>query len=164
MVDNSNTRHVLTLEVARGRENSGKLRPSAHHEGVELVAIGVTEIGRIEMLAALSGRALAGTAERQRELVDAIDLSLILGSKCGHHAVADRHRLAVRGKGDAKACPFARTTPGDEAIVRHEAAHAEFAADLVVEFAGLLEVVRPDRDIADHKILPLYLPVVSLGF
>jgi len=33
------------------------------------------------LFAALAGRALAGAAERQRELMDAVDLGLVLGAK-----------------------------------------------------------------------------------
>src|SRR5262249_7697619 len=106
----SNTRHVRTLEVARtkafclGMIFLGKplhtfpdhaLRKcvkvkvkSAHHEGIELVAVGIAEIAGIELRAALTGRALAGAAERQRKLMDTVNLLLVLGAEGGHHAVA----------------------------------------------------------------------------
>src|SRR6185437_893935 len=106
---------------------------SAHHEGIELVAFGIPEIGGVKLLAALSRRALATAAERERELVNAIDLGLVLGAERRHHAVADRHRLAVMGNRDTKSRAAAGTAPGNDAIVGHEAAHAQFAADLVVE-------------------------------
>src|SRR6185437_2154356 len=48
----------------------------------------------------------------------------------------------------------AGAAPGNDAIVGHEAAHAQFAADLVVEVAGLFEVVGAHRDVADHALPP----------
>src|SRR5258706_14199605 len=146
----SDTRHLHELEVARERE--GRLA-SAHHEGVELVAFGIAEIGGVEFFTALSGRALAFAAERQRELVDAIDLGFVFRPERRHHAVADRHRLAVIGKRDAESRAAARTAPGDEAVVCHEAAHAELAAKFVVEFSGLFQIVGTHRDVTDHDFL-----------
>src|ERR1019366_2527193 len=73
---------------------------SAHHEGVELVAFRVPEIGSVKSaLAARTGRAFVGATQRQRELVDAIDLGPVLGGQRHHHAVPDRHRLAVEPLG-----------------------------------------------------------------
>src|ERR1700694_1013024 len=72
---------------------------SAHHICVELVAFGITEIGRVKSAAtARAGRAFAGAAERQRELVDAIDLGFVFRQECGHDAVSERHRLAIERK------------------------------------------------------------------
>src|SRR5258705_1867232 len=146
----SDTRHLHELEVARERE--GRLA-SAHHEGVELVAFGIAEIGGVEFFTALSRRALAFAAERQRELVDAIDLGPVFRPEGRHHAVADRHRLAIIGKRDAEPRAAARTAPGDETIVRHEASHAQFAANLVIEFGSLLEIIGADGDVTDHDSL-----------
>src|SRR5690349_25036160 len=90
---------------------------SAHHEGVELVAVGIAEIGGIELRAALAGRTLAGGAERQRELVDAVNLLLVLGAEGGHYAVASCHRLAVEGQADPETGALALAAPGDQAVV-----------------------------------------------
>src|SRR5258705_6797959 len=147
----SDPRHLHELEVAR--EWEGRLA-SAHHEGVELVAFGIAEIGGVEFFTALSGSALAFAAERQRELVDAIDLGLVFRPQGRHHAVADRHRLAVIGKRHAEACAAARTPPGDETVVCHEASHTQFAANLVIKFAGLFEIIGADRDVTDHDLPP----------
>src|SRR5260370_143936 len=65
---------------------------SANHEGVELVAVGVAEIGGVELRAALSRGTFAAAAERQCELVNAIALLLVPGAEGRHHAVADGHR------------------------------------------------------------------------
>src|SRR5579862_5410112 len=103
-ISESNTRHLRTLEVARCRQGyETSMRSVLHHEGIELVAVGVAEIGGIELRAAVAGRALVGGAERERELVDAIDLLLVLGGERRHYAIARRHRLAVMGQADAEA-------------------------------------------------------------
>src|SRR4029077_12277043 len=78
------------------------LRVSAHHKGIELVALGIPEIGGVKFLIALAGRAFAGAAERQGKLVDAIYMGLVLGPERRHHPVAHRHRFAVKGKSHAK--------------------------------------------------------------
>src|SRR5215472_2559877 len=71
----------LDCFVARAPRNDCdfKARSMLHYEGIELVAVGVAEIGGIELRAAVAGWAFTGGAERQRELVDAIDLLLVLG-------------------------------------------------------------------------------------
>src|SRR5947207_3384426 len=127
---------------------------SAHHEGVELVAFGITEIGGVELFTAMSGRTFAFGAERKRELVDAIDLGLVFRPECRHHAVADRHRLAVIGKCHAEARAAARTAPGDEAVVCHEPAHAQLAANLVIELTSLFQIIGADGDVTDHDFPP----------
>src|SRR5438477_4617594 len=156
----SNTRHLLTFGTGaclgkfgqtRGRENPRKSGfTSAHHEGVELVALGVAEIGGIEFLVALAGRAFATAAERQGELVDSVDLGLVPGAERGHHAIADRHRLAVKGERHAKAGATAPSAPGDDAVVGHQASHAELAANFVVEFADLFRLIGANHDVSDH--------------
>src|ERR1700682_6529630 len=95
----------------RQRESSAT---SAHHKGVELVAFGIPKVRRVEILTALAGRTFAAAAERQSELVDAVHLGLVLGAECRHDAVADGHRLAVIGKGDAEARATAGAAPGDQ--------------------------------------------------
>src|SRR5260370_2112568 len=105
----SNTRHLHDLEVARQRESTVG---SAHHEGVELVAFGIAEIGGVEVFA-----------------------------------------FAVIGKGDAETRATARTAPGDQPIHGPEASHTQFAANLVVEFAGFLEIVGTNRNVSDHDFL-----------
>src|SRR5579871_201931 len=130
---------------------------SAHHEGIELVAVGIAEVGRIELRAALAGRTIAGGAERQRQLVNAVDLLFILGAESGHHAVACCHLLAIERQTDAETGALAFPAPGNQAIVGHEAAHPELAADLVVEFAGLLQVLGADGHITDHRFSPSWV-------
>src|SRR5258707_15130727 len=133
----------------------GKVRvASAHHEGVELVAVGIAEIGGVEIFIALPGGAFAAAAERQSELVDAVDISLFLRRECRHHAVADRHRLAVIGKRDAESGAAARPAPGDEMIVGHEPSHAQFAANLVIKRSSLLQIAGAYRDVTDHDFPP----------
>src|SRR5690349_9937782 len=82
---------------------------SAHEERVQLVAVEVAEVAGVEVVAARAGLAFVGAAERQRLLVDRIDLFLRLGCERDHHAVADRGLLAVvrLGQGDAGATAVA---------------------------------------------------------
>src|ERR1700676_5567155 len=85
---------------------------SAHHICVELVAFGITEIGGVNSAAtARTGRAFAGAAEQQRELVDAIDLGFVFRQECGHDAVSERHRLAIERKSKTETSGATRLAP-----------------------------------------------------
>src|ERR1700694_1435868 len=81
-------------------------------------------------------------------------MGFVFRPECGHHAVADRHRLAVIGKRDAEPRAAARTAPRDDAVVCHEPSHAQFAANLVVEVASLFQIIGPDGDVTDHDFPP----------
>src|SRR6266404_7628057 len=81
-------------------------------------------------------------------------MGIVFCPECRHHAVADRHRLAVRGKRDAEPRAAARPAPCDDAIVFHESSHAEFAANLVVKRTSLFQIVGADGDVTDHDFSP----------
>src|SRR5665213_4632291 len=88
---------------------------STHHEGVELVAFRVPEIGRVKSaIAARTGRAFIGATERERDLVDTVDLGPVLGGQSDHHSVSNRHRLAVEGLGQPKTRAAIGRAPGNE--------------------------------------------------
>src|ERR1700755_3240130 len=83
-----------------------ELRPCAklalrHAEGVELVAVGVPEIGGVEAAAAITGWALVLGAHGHRQLVDAVDLSGVFCGQGRHDAVADCRSVAVERLGQA---------------------------------------------------------------
>src|SRR6185295_114399 len=93
---------------------------SAHHERIELVAVEIAEIGGVEAtFAARAGRALVSAAERQRQLVDAVDLRLVLRRERDHDAIADGLRLAVERRCDAETGAAAGRAPRNEGVRLH---------------------------------------------
>src|SRR5581483_9866746 len=125
---------------------------SAHHESIELVAVEIAKVAGIEAaIAARPGRAFVGATERQRELVDAVDLRLVLCGERHHHAIADGLRLAVKRLGDAEAGAAAGRAPGNESLGFHEALDAHLHGDLVVERGGSFHILGAQSDVADHR-------------
>src|SRR5207248_3707181 len=49
-----------------------------------------------------------------------------------------------------KAGATAPSAPGDDAVVGHQASHAELAANFVVEFADLFRLIGANHDVSDH--------------
>src|SRR5258708_2438064 len=66
-----------------------------HVEEVELVAVGIAEVRRIEAVTAGTGLALVGATQRDGLLVELDDILLAARRERDHHAVADRGFLLV---------------------------------------------------------------------
>src|SRR6185369_6979909 len=124
-----------------------------HEESVELVPVGVAEIAGVEASAAIAGRAFVTATISERDVVEPLHLRLVGSLERDHHAIADARRIAVKGLGEADPGAAARLAPGDELLVLHHSPDPQFSAQSVVEFRGLLAVVRAERHIADHHVL-----------
>src|SRR6478736_6420331 len=90
-------------------------------EGVELVAVGIAEIGRVKAAAAPARRAFVAAAVGERDGVKAVHLRRVLGLERNHRAVADRGGVAVERPGHRDARAAASDAPGDVRVAFHEA-------------------------------------------
>src|SRR3954471_21883099 len=132
---------------------------STHNEGVELVAFRIPEIRSVTAFSPRSRRAFVGAAERQRKLVDAIDLRLVLGGQRDHHAIADRHRFAVERLCQPETGSASGRTPGDKAVGLHETSDTHLGGNLVVELGCFFQIVGAQSDVTDH-VCPLSFRMV----
>src|SRR4051812_22875043 len=122
-------------------------RSPLHAEGVELVAFGVAEGGRVEVAPTQAGWALVRTAELERRVIQRLDLLRRVAHQRDHRAVARRRRLTVERLDEAQAGAVLAGGPRDEAFVLHLTSAADLGQQRVVELAGAREIVRADGDV-----------------
>src|SRR5205085_12344781 len=78
---------------------------AGHHEGVELVTVGIAEVAGIEAAATVPRSALVGAAVAQRDIVERLTLRLVARLEGNHDAFADARCVPVErlGVADARA-------------------------------------------------------------
>src|SRR4051812_6519924 len=140
--------------------NRGDRSRRADPESAELVAVGIAEIGAVEgavaVLAPNPGRTFVASAQLKRPGVEPVDLLARVHHQRHHVAVSGhRGRLVVRpGDGDARLAPR-HPVEGEAALHLDQARGADLGEQGVVEAARAVEIVSPERDVADHRSAPL---------
>src|SRR5580658_8612721 len=132
---------------------------SAHDKSIEFVSIQITKVGGVEAFAAWPGSAFVFAAQRERQLVNAINLSLVLGFQRDHYSVSHRRGSTVERAREPDARAAARLSPGNKRLCFHHSTHIQFPSDGVVELRSTGQIIGSQRDIADN--VPLLGPLKS---
>ena len=86
-----------------------------------------------------------------------IDLFRRVDGQRNHRAVADRSGVTVKRSRQTNARRVVRSTPSYEALTLHHACSANFPEQRIVKRRAFLQVVRPQRYVANHDESPLFM-------
>ena len=130
----------------------GKL--SAHEEGVQLVAVEITEVACVEAVFAWAWRPFVLPAECEGLLVDCIDLRPALGGERHHDAVADRRRRAVERLDHRDHRRVGFRCPRDERGQLHGTLGVQLGEQRIIKAGGAGEIVGSKGRVSDHRDPP----------
>ena len=119
----------------------------------ELVAIGVAQIGQVQLAHSaiaparrvFTGAAAVGNTCR----MPGVNLLGRFGLEADRAAIAMASRLAIDGRGDAEAARLAAVEVA--VLVGHARGNAQGGKQRVVKLVGGFEVVDADHDVAEHS-------------